>query len=223
MPSWISNLLKLLPQSIFGSFVVGKDNKILIVTESGKIISKKHIFIKGLNIRFEGKKNTITIYEPCSFENSKIFFCGENCECVLKKCRLINAEINLNEGGNFSVDENSSVNGLFMLVNEKNTSISIGKDCMFSANIDFWPTDGHCIVDSQDICINKASKGIVIGNHVWIGRGVSVMKKVSIADNCIIGCASVVTHSFDTPGSIIAGNPAKVVKSNMNWKRTPPV
>lgn len=221
MKYWLTKFFKILPQNLFGTFVTEKNNKIIIISEEREY-TKKHIFIKGLKVYFEGKNNILKIYMPCNFENSKIVFAGNGSECILKKCRLINAEIYENEQAYFSIDENSSVNGLFMLVNEKKSSISIGKDCMFSGKISFWPTDGHCISDKHGKCLNKASKGINIGNHVWIGYGCSIMKNVSIADNCVIGCSSVVTHSFNMQGSVIAGNPAKIVKTNIIWKRSPP-
>lgn len=50
-----------------------------------------------------------------------------------------------------------------------------------------------------------------IGNNVWLGEGVSVLKGVSIGDNSIIGAASVVNQSIP-PNSIAVGIPAKVVK-----------
>ncbi len=50
-----------------------------------------------------------------------------------------------------------------------------------------------------------------IGNNVWLGEGVSVLKGVTIGDNSIIGAASVVNHSIP-PNSIAVGIPAKVIK-----------
>ncbi len=56
-----------------------------------------------------------------------------------------------------------------------------------------------------------ASERIVIGDDVWIGANAIILPKVNIADNCIIGAGAVVTKSIGTPGSIVAGNPAKVI------------
>ena len=50
-----------------------------------------------------------------------------------------------------------------------------------------------------------------IGNNVWLGEGVCVLKGVHIGDNSIIGAASVVNKSIP-PNSIAVGIPAKVVK-----------
>lgn len=57
------------------------------------------------------------------------------------------------------------------------------------------------------------SKGpVVIENNVWIGEGVSILPAVVIGENSIIGANSVVTKSIP-PNSIVAGNPARVIKT----------
>lgn len=52
---------------------------------------------------------------------------------------------------------------------------------------------------------------IILGDNVWIGDGALVTKGVSIGDNSIVGAKAVVTK--DVPAnSVVAGNPARVVK-----------
>ena len=55
--------------------------------------------------------------------------------------------------------------------------------------------------------------GGIIGNNVLVGMGSIVLNGAKIADNCIIAAGSVVTGKMDAPaGSMIMGNPAKVVR-----------
>lgn len=57
------------------------------------------------------------------------------------------------------------------------------------------------------------SKGpVIIENNVWLGEGVVVLPNVTIGENSIVGANSVVTKSFPK-NSIIAGNPAKLIRS----------
>ncbi len=62
---------------------------------------------------------------------------------------------------------------------------------------------------------NKRSGAIdevpILGKHVDVGFGACIIGKVTIADNCVIGAGAVVTKSFTTPGTIIAGVPAKEI------------
>ena len=50
-----------------------------------------------------------------------------------------------------------------------------------------------------------------IGNNVWLGENVCVLKGVEIGDNSIIGACSVVNKDIP-PNSIAVGVPAKVIK-----------
>lgn len=57
---------------------------------------------------------------------------------------------------------------------------------------------------------------VVIGNHVWIGCNVLVMKGVTIGDGAVIAAGSVVTK--DVPaGALVGGNPAKIIKDHVEW------
>lgn len=61
------------------------------------------------------------------------------------------------------------------------------------------------------------SSGIVkLGNNIYIGRDVTILKGVEIGDNCIIGLGSVVTKSMPA-NSVIAGVPARVICSIQDY------
>ncbi len=104
------------------------------------------------------------------------------------------------------------------LIEEPETFITIGRDCMFSDNITVRCSDGHPIYDKQGNIINRAY-GIAIGNHVWLGCHVTVLKNVELADDIVVGAGSVVTKSFIRSGVIIAGVPAKTVKEDIQWSK----
>ncbi len=57
--------------------------------------------------------------------------------------------------------------------------------------------------------------GGVIGNDVWIGMNSLILSGVHIGDGAIIGAYSVVTKDVE-PYTIVAGNPAKVVRKRFD-------
>ena len=64
--------------------------------------------------------------------------------------------------------------------------------------------------------INPAGD-IRLAEHVWVGEGALILKGVSIAADSIVGARSVVTRDVP-PKSIVAGAPARVVRSGVSWR-----
>ena len=90
-------------------------------------------------------------------------------------------------------------------------SISIGDDCAISH--DFTAMDSNAHYLNGD---NK-TKPIIIEDHVWIGTRVTVLSGVTIGKGAVVAAGSVVTKNVPA-GSLVAGNPAKVIKENVEWR-----
>lgn len=97
--------------------------------------------------------------------------------------------------------------------------VSIGKDCMFSAGIDISTTDYHSVLSVVDGTRINGAKDIIIGNHVWLGRNVDVLKGATIADDIVVGMGSTVSKPLVQSYTVYAGIPAKQVKRGTTWVR----
>ena len=101
---------------------------------------------------------------------------------------------------------------------DENAGCTIGDECLISDSVKFWGTDGHAIYDiDTGKVINRIHGNISIGNHVWIGQAARFTKNARVASNSIVGMASLVTKAFDQENVIIAGLPAEIVKTKVNW------
>lgn len=110
--------------------------------------------------------------------------------------------------------------GRFLLPNSGNV-ITIGDRCMFSKSIQLRGGEyPHLIFDKETGRYLDESDGIVIGDHAWIGEGAFIAKAVTIPADCIVGAHSVVTRRFTEEHTVIAGNPAQVVKRGVQWVAT---
>ena len=52
---------------------------------------------------------------------------------------------------------------------------------------------------------------------MWIGTNSIILKGVIIGDNSIIAAGSIVTKNVPE-NSLVAGNPAKIIKQNIKWE-----
>jgi acetyltransferase-like isoleucine patch superfamily enzyme len=64
------------------------------------------------------------------------------------------------------------------------------------------------------------SKGITVGDDVWIGSNVVVLDGVTIGDHCVIGAGAVVTKDLP-PWTIAAGNPARPLRDRRSVNGPP--
>ena len=71
------------------------------------------------------------------------------------------------------------------------------------------------IILSHDFASRRHAAKTVIGKHCFIGCASIIMPNVTLGDEVIVAAGSVVTK--DVPSnSIVAGNPAKIIKSGIH-------
>lgn len=174
--------------------------------------------IENINICINGSNNHIRIEAPnCYIHNLNItigyFHDNRNKWHIFCKEKIAN-NTRVIFGGN------SSLNSGEILLPENGTNLTIGDECMLSDNLNLYASDCHAIIDNN--CVSNRGNNIVIGNHCWIGKNVFICKNTKIPSNSIVGACSVVTKRFEEENVIIAGNPAKIVKRNINWDRSSP-
>lgn len=96
--------------------------------------------------------------------------------------------------------------------------ITIGNNVLLGWNVSIRDSDGHTIIHDNDK--RNSLKPVIIGNHVWVCAYVDILKGVSINNDCVIAYRSCVTKSFkNSPNSLIAGYPAKIIQQNINWEQ----
>ena len=198
-----------------------KNNNSLIVVDSN---GQKHQnrYVEGLEVCFSGKNSTVIIHEPFNYTNCTFYVKDDSyIEIFPTEYIVNNLIITTIKNSKTIIGENFSCGGCHIgNHDEPNLEVIIGKDCMFSNEIRLRTCDGHTIYNLSDKKpINISKKGITIGDHVWVGMQVTMLKDVSIPSNTVIGARSVVNKSFDEENTIIVGTPAKVIRKGINWDR----
>ncbi|MCD5315589.1 acyltransferase [Kineosporia babensis] len=98
------------------------------------------------------------------------------------------------------------------------SDIIIGEDCMFSFAVEIRTSDTHAIYDIDSGDRVNLDQPIDIGDHVWLGKQVIVLKGASIGSGSVVGARAVVSGEIP-PLSVGVGVPARVVRSNAIWTR----
>ena len=200
-------------------------NKIYKIDKDGN--RHRIFFCNGLNIRFKGKNSIIELETPLPKFKNCIIKVGSNCKIRIcssnyhiKNLKILATADNVKcfIGRNFSLTDGCSI----LLHKENNLFVNIGEDCMFGSNILLRTSDVHSIVDNDTKEVLNYGGSIDIGNHCWLASNVTIMKKVNIATNCVIGANSLITKDCSDCNTVYAGIPAKKVKNNINWCRECP-
>jgi len=95
--------------------------------------------------------------------------------------------------------------------------LTVGRRCAISWGCQFLDDDFHRIGYASR-CGDAKGNAIHIGNHVWIGSNVTLLKRSVIPDGCVVASGAVVTKPFDQQDALIAGNPARVIRANIKWE-----
>lgn len=150
----------------------------------------------------------------CTSKNRNDIIIGNHCE--------IKGRLTSFEGGKIQIGDNCFMN--FSSLIGAMDSVTIGDNVIIATNVRIFDNNNH---PTSPAMREKMSQGdfygdlwtwryaehkpVVIGDNVWIGEYSTILKGVTIGKGSIVASHSVVTK--DVPEyTIVAGNPAKVVK-----------
>lgn len=158
-----------------------------------------------------------------------IIIFGSFCSVCLGKSLCVSSNLKIRIGKNednkinnvsVTIGKKTSIEDMEIITFNSNNKIIIGEECMISYNVLIYNTDGHPVYDRNSKKIINRTKNLTIGSHTWIGAYSKILKNSFIPPNNIIGMGSVVSKKFKKQYSVIAGNPAKVVKKDVDWAGT---
>lgn len=182
----------------------------------GFLKTGKKVFI-GNNTKIQNPKNivfgkSVTIDKNCiidGYSSEKI---------IIGDCVKIGAYSTLSStshlskyGKGLKIGNNSAV-GQFTEFGAAG-GIEIGNDVIMGSYVSFH-SENHIFGDSTKLIREQGvtSKGIKIGNNIWVGAKVTFLDGCSVGNNSVVAAGAVVNGIYPE-NSIIGGVPAKVLKS----------
>lgn len=138
----------------------------------------------------------------------------ENSKMIVKGSFLVNygSVIQVFAGGELVLGSGCFNSNTVVGCNKK---IHIGNGFLGGRNAVIYDSDFHklWVNDEQ----NTMSSPVRIGNDVWFGINVTVLKGVTIGDGSVVGAGSIVTNDV-LPGCLAVGTPARIIKENVRWE-----
>lgn len=136
-------------------------------------------------------------------------------------CFVSDGTVQLGPGVRIIIGENAKFyigEGSYITANSSiycKHSIKTGRKSAISWDIQIMDTDFHRLDGQSGI-----TSPVMIGDHVWIGSRVTILKGVTIGNGAVIAAGSVVTKDVP-PNTLVGGNPAKIIRQNVNWSLKP--
>lgn len=117
-------------------------------------------------------------------------------------------------GGKVSVGKNCGISGSTIYAM---ASVEIGDETLIGANCKIVDNDFHPLEPAKraaNLPADIKKRPIKIGARCFIGMNCLILKGTTLGDECIVGAGSVVSGTFPA-GSVIAGNPAKIIRAKI--------
>lgn len=181
--------------------------------------NKRNELLRYGNVKIKGHNNQVTVGAPNRLKSTEIIINGNNNTIVLPEHCWGGLKLNIRASNTtVIVGNNSGFMGTEIVLEENNSKVLIGEDCIIAKETRIYCSDFHAIFKISDGIPFNQGKEIIIGNHVWLGEGVKILKNTHLADNIIVGTNSLVTKDLPLSYALYVGNPATLKKKGINWQ-----
>jgi acetyltransferase-like isoleucine patch superfamily enzyme len=200
----------------FGTLRVTRDDA------GGNILAGHPVAGRNSTLAFEslhnaGTGNLIEFGRDVRFDDVSIMFRGEGCRLTIGEGARLTGRITISGIGSICEIGAQTTVERFGIVCNEGSAVILGPRCMVSYNVEIRNTDSHSIFDAATGERINSAADVIVGEHVWLGAHSLICKGVSIARDVVVGQGSVVTKSIERPNCIVAGNPARVVRTGIAW------
>ena len=104
--------------------------------------------------------------------------------------------IGIHHGGGYIKIQDGVCFGKNTIIDIMSGSLHIGKNCMFGPNV--YITDHDHNYKSKNWRDEYKCGDVYIGENVWVGTNVTILKGAYIEDNCVIGAGMVVKGHYSS-------------------------
>ncbi|MBR1641481.1 MAG: acyltransferase [Butyrivibrio sp.] len=175
-----------------------------------KVKYGKNLLLKGIPFIFNTKNAQIDIGNNVTVKSSFL----SNLVGLYSRTIIVTRA----PGAKIVIGDNVGISGATIYARK---GIYIGDNTCIGGNCKILDNDFHPLeVESRNELLSRADGGnsdlvptreIHIGKNCFIGCNTLILKGTVLGDGCVVGAGAVVAGKFEA-GSVIVGNPAKVIR-----------
>jgi acetyltransferase-like isoleucine patch superfamily enzyme len=181
-----------------------KSNYFKIFMRLNKVSFGRYLNLFGVPVIFKKRGSVLKIGDNCSIKSnflSNLVGINQRTIIITRTCEA-----------KIEIGNNVGISGATIYARK---GIFIGDNTLIGGNVKILDNDFHPIEIEARNMNNKdmiRCKEIVIGKDCFIGCNSIILKGSRIGNGSVVGAGSVVCGEFGS-GVILAGNPAKVIRS----------
>ena len=170
----------------------------------------KNLLLKGVPVIYNHKDAKLILGDGCVIKSSFL----SNLVGLYSRTIIVTRS----PGAEIRIGNHVGISGATIYARE---GIEIGDNTAIGGNVKILDNDFHPIEAEERIRLLNDPRGgdsdlipsrpIYIGKNCFIGCNAIILKGTILGDGCVVGAGAVVAGEFEA-GSVIAGNPAKVIR-----------
>jgi coenzyme F420-reducing hydrogenase beta subunit len=202
---WINFLRKNTVRSK-GHYFFPYAHSVLDIHPSAKIILENTIHFGGKSFKGSRQQSCLLMRAGTTLE----FHESPRNRCGKEYAIFEGAEIEIVNGGTLRFGNGYSNRNLSIMCA---SDVSFGDGTVIGRNVTVRDWNGAHIIVADSY---RTHAPVHMGDHCWIASGAHILAGVTVNDDSVVGAHSVVSKDVP-PKAVVAGNPAKVVREDMEW------
>ena len=187
-----------------------KSNWFILIMKAMHIQCGRKMMLKGMPIIFNKKNTKIKIGDNVTIKSNLL----SNLVGLYSRTIIVTRTM----GAEIEIGNNVGISGATIYARKRikiGDNTCIGGNCKILDN-DFHPIEAEIRNELMKNGNRNAdnlipSREIIIGKDCFIGCNSIILKGTVLGDGCVVGAGAVVCGEFEN-NSVIAGNPARVIK-----------
>ena len=168
------------------------------------------------SVEFFGENNVLVFSPNVTLYKSSFSFKGNNSLIYISgSSESISLNITVYMDSTVYVGEDLATNGTVSIIASEARHDFLGNNCLISKGCSIRTGDAHKLYDiATGVRLNEG-RSVFLGDHVWLGWGVNVLKGSRLYSGTIAGLGAVLTGKEYFSNTAYGGNPAKPIAHNV--------